>query len=357
VARIAYGATECYGRRMTTSDAAPAAGWTVSAVVPNYNHGRHLSAAVTALLAQTHPPEEIIVVDDGSTDESRDVIGALVALDPRVRAVFHGENRGAIAALNSGIRAATGRLVYLGAADDVSFPDLIEGLLEAYNLAPEAGLCCAELRQLDVETGAASLRPAARPSARAKAFSVTETQRLFERNDNFIMTGAALIDREKLLAAGALRPELGSFADGFAVRQLAFRHGFVFVPKVLAEWRVSNAGLSRRTAADPTAVDRLVETMSTAIAQDRAFPEGYGELFARRWKFGVMRLALLQGDQGRALVESRGPGPQSLRRFFAGLAGHAGPGRYAALAWLTFAYRPFALGPIIATALGRRRDR
>lgn len=325
----------------------------VSAIVPNYNHGDVLPEAVAALQAQTVPPWEIIIVDDGSTDNSRTVISALAAADPHIKVVLHRERQGAIAALNTGIKGATGRYLYLGAADDVTMPTLFERLGSLLVNDPRLGLVSAEVRL--VERGrATSLRPAARPSHVERAFTAAETAKLFMRIDNFLMTGAALLDRNALVAAGGLRRELGSFADGFAVRQLAFRHGFAFLPEVLAEWRVSDTGLSRKTAANPSEVARLLETVSSAFEADPAFPLDYPSRFARRWRFGVLRLALADAASNRALIFAVAPGPYNLRRAFAALALLPLAGRPIALVWATLAYRPFSLVAMLHTALRRR---
>jgi hypothetical protein len=220
---------------------------------------------------------------------------------------------------------------------------------------PDLGLVSGEVKLIDLGTGHAAMRPAARPSATARAFSPRETAALLNRMDNFLMTGAALIHRERLIAAGALRPELGAFADGFAVRQLALRHGFSFVPEVLAEWHVSNAGVSRQAASDPAAIDRMLTMVREAFASEPAFPPTYARRFERRWKFGVMRLALDRDEEGRQLIETVGPGPRELRTLVTKVARWPVVGKPLALAWLTLAYRPFALAPLVFTKLSRMR--
>jgi glycosyltransferase involved in cell wall biosynthesis len=327
----------------------------VSAIIPNYNHGRVIGAAVAALQVQTVAPWEIIVVDDGSTDDSREVIAALCAADPRIRSIAHPHNLGAIAALNTGIAAATGNLVYLGAADDVAHPQLIATLVAAFSRSPGLGLCCGEIRLVDAASGTVALRPAIRPSLSAAAFSPAQTRSLLIRIDNFIMTGAALIDRRKLLSIGGLRPELGSFADGFAVRQMALLHGFGFVPEILADWRVSAAGLSRQTASDPGAVERLLVKVRLAFAESPAFPSDYADRFERRWRFGVLRLALDNPSEAQPLFSAVAPGSLSVRRLLYQVAKLPVVGRPLVLALLTLALRPFSLSALLSTALARAK--
>jgi glycosyltransferase EpsJ len=90
---------------------------TVSIIVANYNKEKYLADALESVRRQTFTNWECIVVDDGSTDDSRKIIKRFVAKDPRFRAVFQ-ENSGACAARNSGLRIAKGEFVMFLDADD-----------------------------------------------------------------------------------------------------------------------------------------------------------------------------------------------------------------------------------------------
>jgi glycosyltransferase involved in cell wall biosynthesis len=87
----------------------------IDVVINNYNYGRFLGDAIESALAQTHPHVRVVVVDDGSTDDSAQVIAAY---GDRVTAVFK-ENGGQASALNAGFAAATGDVAILLDADDV----------------------------------------------------------------------------------------------------------------------------------------------------------------------------------------------------------------------------------------------
>jgi glycosyltransferase involved in cell wall biosynthesis len=101
---------------------------TCSVVVTNYNYGRFLRDAVDSALAQTWPKTEVVVVDDGSTDDSRSVIDGY---GDRVTAVFKG-NGGQASAFNAGASAAVGDVVVFLDADDVLHEDAVETAMEAF---------------------------------------------------------------------------------------------------------------------------------------------------------------------------------------------------------------------------------
>ena len=92
----------------------------VSVVIPCFNHGRFLPEAIESVLAQTYPWIEILVVDDGSTDNTREV----AAQYPHVRYVYQ-HNQGLSAARNTGIRHSTGDFLVFLDADDLLYPGAI----------------------------------------------------------------------------------------------------------------------------------------------------------------------------------------------------------------------------------------
>lgn len=90
----------------------------ISVVISNHNYARYLGPCIESALAQTHRPLEVIVVDDGSTDDSREVIQAFA---DRIRPIYL-PNGGQAAALNAGFAASRGRLVMFLDADDLLEP-------------------------------------------------------------------------------------------------------------------------------------------------------------------------------------------------------------------------------------------
>jgi glycosyltransferase involved in cell wall biosynthesis len=334
---------------------APARALNISAIVPNYNHAAFLPAAIAALQAQTLPPDEIIVIDDGSTDDSIAIIKQICAADERVRLIAHAENKGAIAAINAGITAAQGKYLLMSAADDVTSPQLLEKLHAALVIFPGAMLTSGEVVLTNEHGKFIGYRPPARPSRTIRHFTPDETWALFKRIDNFIITGASLFDRQALIDIGLLREELGSFADGFASRQLALRHGFVFVPETLGEWRINPNGLSRRTATDLDSAVKMLRISVENFASDPIFPTDYISLFTRRWRFAVLRLAMEKPTEASAMLTEFAPGPAILRNLFASLSRTGKIGRISALAWATLWYRPTSLAMVALTSLTRRR--
>ncbi len=110
---------------------------TVSAVIPTRDRARWVERAVASVLAQTRPPEEVIVVDDGSTDGTAECLRELF---PQVR-VISTENRGVSAARNRGIAAAASEWIAFLDSDDEWRPEKLEAQLEALAAEPGCRLC------------------------------------------------------------------------------------------------------------------------------------------------------------------------------------------------------------------------
>lgn len=113
----------------------------VSIIIPTYNHMHFVGEAIDSALAQTHKRFEVIVVDDGSTDSTSEVVGRYGS---RVRYIRK-ENGGLSAARNAGIRAASEcNLVFLD-ADDRLAPTQLELSLRTLADAPDSGLICGDI--------------------------------------------------------------------------------------------------------------------------------------------------------------------------------------------------------------------
>src|SRR5438105_2154973 len=100
----------------------------VSIIINNYNYAQFLEQAVESALAQTYPNCEVIVVDDGSADGSREVLNKF---EGRATIILQ-ENRGQVAALNNGLKRATGDLILFLDSDDVLFPEALEVVVKSW---------------------------------------------------------------------------------------------------------------------------------------------------------------------------------------------------------------------------------
>lgn len=117
-----------------------------SVIIPAYNQGRYLDSAIRSVLEQTRQDFEIVVVDDGSTDDTRAVAQAFG--DPRVRYVYQ-ENRGLAGARNTGLRYSLGQYVSFLDSDDRLLPENLELLAGALDRLPTVGFVAGQTVPVD----------------------------------------------------------------------------------------------------------------------------------------------------------------------------------------------------------------
>ena len=123
-----------------------------SVVLCCYNQGRFVAKAIESVLAQTHAELELIVVDNGSSDDSRDVIRRFT--DPRVHCMFFDRNEAVTKRLNMAIAATTGEFVSLLYADDYYLPEKLERQLACFGaLSKDYGVVYSPGYRLNVLTG------------------------------------------------------------------------------------------------------------------------------------------------------------------------------------------------------------
>jgi glycosyltransferase involved in cell wall biosynthesis len=105
---------------------------TFAVVVTNYNYRAFVEAAVDSALAQRHAPRQVIVVDDGSSDGSPELLRQRYGADPRVTLLF-GENGGQLSAFRRGVMSADADVVCFLDADDLWEPGYLEALAGLYD--------------------------------------------------------------------------------------------------------------------------------------------------------------------------------------------------------------------------------
>lgn len=122
----------------------------ISVVMPVFNAGKYLTEAIESILVQTFPDFELIIIDDGSTDDSADIIRSFAGQDKRIKPIFTA-HAGIVSALKTGLETASGKYVARMDADDVSLPERFQ-LQHDFMEKGHADLCGGHYVVID-ETG------------------------------------------------------------------------------------------------------------------------------------------------------------------------------------------------------------
>lgn len=212
----------------------------VSVVIPTYNRARFLPAAIASIRAQTSPCAEVVVVDDGSTDDTKDVLTTVGNGIVYLRQA----NAGPAAARNLGIRAASGDLVAFLDTDDRWQPDKIASQIAVFRRHPSVALVSTDMA-IEDEHGALLVASNFAKRGLAGFFKSLDgapipdaPRRLLQLN--FINTSTVVVRREVLLALNGFDTRLRYGEDLELWMRIAARHDIACLPNV-AEVRVEHS--------------------------------------------------------------------------------------------------------------------
>ncbi len=170
----------------------------VSVVIPTFNRWGKLAQALDSVLQQTLPVDEIIVVDDGSTDDTSEMLDEFVQQHPKLLLrVIQQENRGPATARNAGIRAASGEWIAFLDDDDVWFPDKTERQLAVLKEKPDICLVGCATDTLEMSGG-------------FHLMDVSEWHMLYR---NWFLTPGVMVRREVLMKHGGFPEDMHHCED------------------------------------------------------------------------------------------------------------------------------------------------
>lgn len=221
---------------------------TVSVIIPNFNNAAYVATAIESVLAQSYQDLEIIVVDDGSTDDSRTVIAPF---GERVRYLWQ-ENQGLAGARNSGIRAAQGDWIALLDADDQWLPTYLATLLTLSARDPTGTVYYCAVQCMDSQ-GYELPRTLGEPRATPE----TTYQTLLRAN--FLIPSTILMRRQVVIDAGLFDSKLRSCEDWDLWLRIGANARFVGTPARLVRYRLHNASLSTNLTGMHQAAQAVIE--------------------------------------------------------------------------------------------------
>jgi glycosyltransferase involved in cell wall biosynthesis len=270
----------------------------LTVVLPNFNHARFLPHALQALLAQTRPANEVIIIDDASTDDSIEVIERYLPKIGNAKLVRNEKNVGVVCNMNTGLRMAQGSLLAFCAADDVVYPTFFERILKLLHEFPHAAFASARTAIIDDEGTRTSVLSHPVPLNEPGFIGPQAAARHLMRDDAWFTGNATIFRRAPLAEIGGFPEDLSAFTDGYASRVLAVKYGACFTPEILVAWRRMEGGMAWSCVDDIVSANQLAAHAESRMRDSGApFLPGYPERWKRRFLFGARRFALTNARQ------------------------------------------------------------
>ncbi len=207
----------------------------VSVIIPTYNSARYVTTAIDSVLAQTVDDFEVLVVDDGSTDNTRELLSHR---GQSVRYLYQ-NNAGVSAARNHGIAQSRGRYIAFLDADDIWLPHKLERQLTALDTAPATQLCYSAHFVVDDALQALSVRRSGHGNSALEAL-------LFR--GNVVGSPSSVIVERGLMESEGFDTRLSHSADWDMWIRLARRASFLYVDEPLIKYRRHDTNMSRNIA-------------------------------------------------------------------------------------------------------------
>ena len=224
-------------------------------------------------MSQSFSPLEVIVIDDGSTDNSVQIIESIAKKNPTVKLYRNVKNEGMLYSSNKGTKIATGEYIYWASADDRVCPGFFEKSVKILNQNPQAGLSSALLKIIGKD-GDDEMWANTPVISSTECFLSADQVRKTLLKHGFWFTGHTVIFRRDYVVkdkdTDVFDPELHQFADHIVIMTVATKHGACFIPEILATWRtyIGQSGyaethfLSEETKTN-SALEKMVQIMNS----------------------------------------------------------------------------------------------
>jgi len=291
-------------------------GPTLTVGVPNYNHAHYIKEALGAIINQSYKPLELLIIDDGSTDNSVEVIEEIIKNVPYARLIKNEKNMGILYTYNKLVSLAKGDYYVGASADDKVLPGFFEKSMTMLKKYPQAGMCSTLSYLMDEfgkNLGLSSVIGIA--STKPIYISPGKARKMLKKNGLWVAGNTPIFRIDVLRELGGLRPELHCFADAFvAETNVPLKYGACYIPEPLASFRSTGGEYlqySMICKQDPEIykelIDNVIEITETEFKG--LYPEGFWALWRKKNLFflNYYQVSMAQRKLSEALTISHEP--------------------------------------------------
>jgi cellulose synthase/poly-beta-1,6-N-acetylglucosamine synthase-like glycosyltransferase len=263
----------------------------IAVIVPNRNDSRHIPRCIRSILEREDPPDELIVVDDQSTDNSVALVRALILGHERARLLENPVNLGTYGALDKGLEISSSEYVLFLSANDFVLPGIFARARSCLARHPGAGLWSAMGWLVDEEDRLIRLHLSPVIALRDAYFSPEQCVRLAHRFGSWFIGQTLIYHRDTLEAAGRFDPAYMGWSDLLTALIVASRRGAAYSPVPLGTFRIHSGGNLSRTLADSATLEAILDRLRVrgpALASG-LFTREFLERTALRFRFALVR--------------------------------------------------------------------
>ncbi len=263
----------------------------IAVIVPNRNDSRYLPRCLRSILEQEDPPDELIVVDDQSTDDSVLVIRSLISGQQRARLLESPVNLGTYGALDKGLEIARSEYVLFLSANDSVMPGLFAHARSCLARHPGAGLWSAMGWLVDEEDRLIRLHVSPVVSLHDAYIPPERCVQLAYRLGNWFVGATLIYRRDAVEAVGKFDPAYMGLADLVTTLIVASRRGAVYSPIPFGVSRIHSGSYLSRTLTDNANLEAILDRLrerGPSIAPG-LFTKAFLERIALRFRFAAAR--------------------------------------------------------------------
>jgi glycosyltransferase involved in cell wall biosynthesis len=232
--------------------------FSLSVVIPNRNDSRYLPRCIRSIVSQEVKPDEFILIDDESTDDSVEVIRREIAGHPFARLEINPKNLGGVQTANLGLRLATSKFVLFMGANDFILPGHFARMKACLERFPRAGLWSAMVWLVDEEDRYIRMHPSPVIAFNDRYFSGAECRGMVHDFGGWLTGQTTVYRREALLESGALDPSLKGLNDLLAALVVASRYGAAYSPAPVGVMRIHRNAFLPETLKDANELERIL---------------------------------------------------------------------------------------------------
>lgn len=253
----------------------------LSITLINYNHGHFLNHCLERICKNNIKPNQLIIVDDGSTDNSKNVLNDYKDRYSFIETHYLSKNHGALYAANLARSKVKNNHMYCASADDFIELDFIENIHEAIRISPKAGVIFSQMKMLEnnevIYTAKAEL-----PSFQFINPQCFLDDFLKKKPSTHSHAAATVYNTKAFNKVGGMPSTFTGFRDTLVIRLLGLKYGAVYIDKPLVNFRCNEKSISSSYNKNTQSIKLTINEVHKLMTNE--FKEYFPKEYADSWK-------------------------------------------------------------------------